>query len=47
MTYTPDMCPRTLDFLSRAVHVDISPELTDLNLEELADALNKVLEDQL
>lgn len=46
VTYTPDMCPRTLDLLSRAVHVDISPELTDLNLEELADALNKVLEDQ-
>ena len=46
LTYTRDMCPQTLDLLSRAVHIDISPELTSLNLEELADALNKVLEAQ-
>ena len=44
VTYTKDMCPRTLGLLSRAVHLDVSPELTSLNLEELADALNKVLE---
>ena len=44
VTYTKDMCPRTLDLLSRAVHLDVSPELTSLNLEELADALNKALE---
>ena len=44
ITYTKDMCPRTLDLLSRAVHLDVSPELTSLNLEELADALNKALE---
>ena len=43
VTYTPDMCPRTLDLLGKAVHMDVSPELTDQNLEELADALNKVL----
>ena len=46
VTYTREMCPRTLDLLSRAVHLDVSPELTSLNLEELADALNKVLEAQ-
>ncbi len=26
--YTPDMCPQTLDVLSRAVYLDIRPELT-------------------
>jgi 8-amino-3,8-dideoxy-alpha-D-manno-octulosonate transaminase len=44
VTYTQDMCPRTLDLLGRAVHLDVSPELSSENLEELADALNKVLE---
>jgi len=43
ITYTVDMCPKTLDLLSRAVHIDISPDLTSQNLEELADALNKVI----
>ena len=43
VTYTPDMCPRTLSLLGRAIHMDVSPDLTDQNLEELADALNKVL----
>ena len=42
--YTTDMCPRSLDLLSRAINLDISPDLTSQNLEELADALNKVLE---
>lgn len=44
IAYAPNMCPRTLDLLSRAVHLDVSPELTGENLEELADALNKALE---
>jgi dTDP-4-amino-4,6-dideoxygalactose transaminase len=38
------MTPQTLDLLVRAVHLDVSPELSSENLEELADALNKVLE---
>lgn len=44
VTYSRDMCPRTLDLLSRAVHVDISPDLDRENLEEMAAALNKVLD---
>ena len=44
VTYTTDMCPRSLDLLSRAINIDISPDLSSQNLEELADALNKVLE---
>jgi dTDP-4-amino-4,6-dideoxygalactose transaminase len=42
--YHADDCPRSLDLLSRALHVDISPDLSDENLEELAEALNSVLE---
>jgi 8-amino-3,8-dideoxy-alpha-D-manno-octulosonate transaminase len=43
--YSKEMCPRTLDLLSRAVQIDISPELTNSNLEEMTEALNKVLSD--
>jgi 8-amino-3,8-dideoxy-alpha-D-manno-octulosonate transaminase len=43
VSYGPEACPRTLDLLSRAIHLDISPDLTSENIEELADAVNKVL----
>jgi hypothetical protein len=33
--------------LSRAIHLDISPDLTSENIEELAEAYNKVLENLL
>ncbi len=41
--YSREMCPRTLDLLGRAVHIDISPELSAAQLEEMAHALEKVL----
>lgn len=41
--YTRDMCPRTLDLLRRAVHIDVSPDLTGAQIEEMADGLEKVL----
>lgn len=41
--YSRDMCPRTLDILSRAVHFDVSPDLSSENVEEMAEALDKVL----
>jgi 8-amino-3,8-dideoxy-alpha-D-manno-octulosonate transaminase len=41
--YSPAMCPRTLELLGRAVHIDISPDLSNPNLEEISEALNKVL----
>ncbi len=44
VSYTPNMCPRSLDLLSRAVHLDVSPELTNINVEEMVEALNIVLE---
>jgi dTDP-4-amino-4,6-dideoxygalactose transaminase len=42
--YRTDMCPRSLDLLSRAVHLDISPDMNSVNVEELADAVLKVLD---
>jgi 8-amino-3,8-dideoxy-alpha-D-manno-octulosonate transaminase len=42
--YTRDMCPRSLDLLSRAVHLDVSPDMTSVNLEEVTGAVCKVLD---
>jgi 8-amino-3,8-dideoxy-alpha-D-manno-octulosonate transaminase len=44
IVYTRDMCPKSLDLLGRAVHLDINPEMSSQNLEELAEAVNKVLD---
>jgi 8-amino-3,8-dideoxy-alpha-D-manno-octulosonate transaminase len=41
--YSPDMCPRTLDLLGRAVHLDVSPDLSDQNVAQIVEAVNKVL----
>jgi hypothetical protein len=38
------MCPRSLDLLSCAVHLDISPDMSNVNVEELAAAVLKVLD---
>jgi 8-amino-3,8-dideoxy-alpha-D-manno-octulosonate transaminase len=43
VNYSPDMCPRTLDLLGRAVHLDVSPDLSDQNVAEIVEAVNKVL----
>lgn len=42
--YERDMCPRTLDLLQRAVHLDISPDLTGEHIEEMSDGLAKVFD---
>lgn len=42
--YTRDMCPRSLDLLSRALHIDVSPDLNESQIDQVAEALNKVLE---
>lgn len=44
LDYSVDQCPRTLNLLRRAIHLDISPELSNENLEELAEGLHKVFE---
>lgn len=43
VSYTPDMCPRTLDLLSRAVHVDVNPLLSLEEIDETILGFNKVL----
>lgn len=43
ITYWHDMCPRSLDLLGRAVHLDCSPLLTNEDVEETIEGLNKVL----
>lgn len=42
--YTPDMCPRSLDLLGRAVHMDVSPLLTNEDVEEMIDGITRVVE---
>jgi len=42
--YSEDMCPRTLDLLSRAVHIHISPDLTDEQVEQMGTAIVKVIQ---
>ena len=44
VTYSKEMCPHTLNLLSRAVQIDVSPELTNNNVEEVCEALEKVFE---
>jgi 8-amino-3,8-dideoxy-alpha-D-manno-octulosonate transaminase len=34
-----DPCPRTMDLLRRAVHVDLSPDLTAEQVDQMADAI--------
>lgn len=41
--YSADACPRTLDLLGRAVHIDVNPLLTNTDVEETIDGINKVL----
>ena len=41
--YRVDSCPRSLDLLSRAVHLDVPPQLSELELELTATALTKAL----
>lgn len=41
--YSPAACPRTLDLLSRAVHLDVNPLLSNEDVENTLDGLDKVL----
>lgn len=40
--YSKEMCPRTLDLLGRAVHIDVNPLLTDEDVEGTIAAVRKV-----
>lgn len=41
--YTPDMCPRTLDLLSRAIFVQLGQWWTEKDCVNVAEGINKVL----
>jgi dTDP-4-amino-4,6-dideoxygalactose transaminase len=41
--YDHDMCPRSLALLGRAVHINVSPLLTNEDVEETVEGLNRVL----
>ena len=41
--YSKDMCPRSLDLLGRAVHLDVSPLLTNEDVEETIEGVDRVL----
>lgn len=41
--YSQDMCPRSLDLLGRAVHIDVNPLQTNQDIEETIEGITKVL----
>jgi hypothetical protein len=41
--YHEDMCPRSLDLLGRAVHLNVSPLLTNEDVEETIEGIARVL----
>ncbi len=43
--YSPDMCPHTLDWLSRSVHIDIPPQMSDEECDTIAKGIQKVAEE--
>ncbi len=42
--YSPAACPASLNLLERAIHLNISPELSGSQCEEIADAIIRVVE---
>ena len=40
--YTPDMCPQSLDYLGRAVHLQVNPLWTDKDVDEVIHGVTKV-----
>lgn len=44
VTYSADMCPRSLDLLGRAVHLNVSPLLSNDDIEETLEGATRVIE---
>jgi 8-amino-3,8-dideoxy-alpha-D-manno-octulosonate transaminase len=40
--YKPDACPQTAHWLGRSVHLDIPPQLTQADCDEIGEAIKKV-----
>ena len=43
INYSADTCPRSLDLLSRAVHIDVPPQMTKADAEATAATLREVV----
>jgi dTDP-4-amino-4,6-dideoxygalactose transaminase len=43
ISYGKEMCPRSLDLLGRAVHLDVNPLESNTDIEETIEGLNKVI----
>lgn len=44
IAYSPDMCPRSLDLLGRAIALNVNPSMSNSDVEECIDGVTKVLE---
>ncbi len=44
ITYSPDMCPRSLDILGRSVVLSVDPSVSNSDVEETIDGVTKVLD---
>jgi 8-amino-3,8-dideoxy-alpha-D-manno-octulosonate transaminase len=42
--YSEKMCPKTLDYLERVIHLDIPPQMTEADCDMIANGINKVAE---
>ena len=40
MNYSPDMCPRALDLLSRTLYIGIEPDWTEADIENIPAVMN-------
>lgn len=45
--YSPDMCPNTLQWLSRSVHIDIPPQMSNEECDTIAESIQKVAKEVL
>lgn len=42
--YREDMCPNTLEYLSRSIHLDVPPQITEQDCDMIARGIRKVAE---
>ena len=43
MDYTMDMCPNTLDYLSRTAYISINPDWTEEERDNVAKIINNAI----
>ncbi len=45
--YGPEMCPNTLDYLARSLHIGVAEDWTDEDVERIADGINGAVDEVL